>query len=215
LCLKYFILYPGRYTADIRSALETAAGTSGHRWCFDVAKNFRDEESGNTVSLEFSGQEDVPTRLAISLLDRVLGHVQDLRDAPDYAFHLGAKETVNAAAAARFVLLVGDEDFVAGELEGLSIPPARTALHQNYPNPFNPETVIRWDVAEAGRVDLRIYDLAGALIRTAQAGDLLPGGYEFVWRGDDDHGRQMASGVYIYRLRTGGFVQARRMTLLK
>ena len=119
-------------------------------------------------------------------------------------FHLGIRGPVATESAARFVLLVGDAGYVSGQLDSLATPPLRTALHQNYPNPFNPETVIRCDLSETRRVDLKIYDLAGALVKTLHAGLLPPGGYEFVWRGEDEQGRRVASGVYVIFLFDGG-----------
>jgi hypothetical protein len=202
----------GRYTADYRGS---GSASGGHSWLFDVAKDFRDEASGNMVELEFAGLEDIPDGYAVSLLDRELDRVQDLRESASCTFHLGIRQPVATESDARFVVLVGDPGFVEGELAQLSTPPLRTVLHQNYPNPFNPETVIRWDVAVAGRVDLKIYDLTGALVKTVNAGILPPGGYEFVWRGEDDRGRRVASGVYAYRLRAGEVVQTKRMTLVK
>ena len=206
---------PGRYTADIRAPLSGSDGSAGQRWSFDVAKNFREEGAGNMVELEFAGIETVPDACEVSLLDRELGRVQDLRESAAYSFHLGVKEPVATAAEARFVVLVGGADFVDGQLDELTAPPLRTALHQNYPNPFNPETVIRCALARAGPVNLRIYDLTGALVRTLQAGLLPAGGHEFVWRGKDDGGRSVASGVYIYRLTTPDLALTKRMTLLK
>jgi len=125
------------------------------------------------------------------------------------------KKPVATESDARFVLLVGDAAYVGDQLDDLATPPLQTVLQQNYPNPFNPETVIRWDLAQAGPVDLKIYDLAGALVRTVHTRFAEPGGYEFVWRGNDDSGRRVASGVYIYRLKTGAVLQTKRMTLLK
>jgi hypothetical protein len=201
----------GRYAADFRA---TAAAGGGHIWPLDVAKTFQ-ADGGNTVLLEFGGLADVPADLEVSLLDRKLGRVQDLRESATYSFHLGVKDPVATEADARFVILVGAAEYVDGQLDELTTPPLRTALHQNYPNPFNPETVIRCDVARAGNVDLKIYDLTGALVKTLQAGVLPAGGHEFVWRGEDDRGRPVASGVYIYRLTTADAAQTKRMTLLK
>ena len=130
-------------------------------------------------------------------------------------FRLHEHEPPQNEGDARFVVLVGDPDYVDRQLEEMATPPLRTALYQNFPNPFNPETVIRWDVAAPGPVDLRIYDLSGALVKTVHAGPARPGTHEFVWRGDDDRGRRQASGVYVYRLRSGDVVQAKRMVLLK
>ena len=93
--------------------------------------------------------------------------------------------------------------------------PAPTALGQNYPNPFNPKTTIVFRLAAPGRVSLRIYDAAGRLVRTLAGGHLAGGDHFYPWQGRDDAGRQVASGVYFYRLQTDSFDESRRMVLMK
>lgn len=94
--------------------------------------------------------------------------------------------------------------------------PTRFALHSCAPNPFNPHTTIRYDLPEAMRVNLHIYDIAGRLVRTLVAGELVgPGRQEMAWRGCDDTGRQVAAGVYFYRLVAGRFEETKRMALIK
>lgn len=88
-------------------------------------------------------------------------------------------------------------------------------LHQNVPNPFNPSTAIRYDLAAPARVQVQVYDLAGHLIDTLEAGDEPAGRHELNWQGRDDEGRTVAAGVYFYRLRAGDEVQTRRMVLAK
>ena len=66
------------------------------------------------------------------------------------------------------------------------------------------------------RVDLRIYDLSGRLVRTLHAAEAMPAGTrETPWNGRDDRGRVVATGIYFYRLQAGEFTATRRMTLMK
>ncbi|MCB1182878.1 DUF1349 domain-containing protein [bacterium] len=98
---------------------------------------------------------------------------------------------------------------------GEDMVPRVSSLGTNYPNPFNPMTTIAFDVAKGGRVRLAIYSVDGRLVRTLADEQLAAGRYERVWRGQDDAGRPVASGTYLYRLEGPGFAQTRRMLLLK
>jgi len=94
--------------------------------------------------------------------------------------------------------------------------PTRYALSGNSPNPFNPVTRIAFDVpAPGGRVTLRVYSIAGALVRELVAGEVEPGRHSVVWDGTDSTGRPVASGVYFYRFDAGDFGDQRKMVLLK
>jgi hypothetical protein len=93
--------------------------------------------------------------------------------------------------------------------------PNTFALHPAFPNPFNPMTNIRYDLSEAGFVDLRVYDLAGREVRTLAKGFDQAGEKSVVWNAKDNHGRSVSAGVYIYRLETAGQVQSQKMILLK
>ena len=88
-------------------------------------------------------------------------------------------------------------------------------LDVNIPNPFNPSTSIHYEIGRNDVVTLRVYDVAGRLVRTLVSGERGPGAYEARWDGRDDAGRGVASGVYFYRLQAGAFTQTRRMVLLK
>ncbi len=94
--------------------------------------------------------------------------------------------------------------------------PARPTLQGAFPNPFNPSTEIRFALPTGGaRVELKIYDFAGRLVRTLVDQDLPAGPHTVSWRGADDHGRQLASGVYVCRLRAGETVATRKLNLVK
>jgi len=102
---------------------------------------------------------------------------------------------------------VGTEDEV--------ILPNVVTLHPAYPNPFNPTTVIRYELPEAGLVDLKVYDLIGREIRTLSTGFENAGNQSAIWDARDNHGNLVSSGVYIYRLEAGGSVQSNKLILLK
>ena len=93
--------------------------------------------------------------------------------------------------------------------------PARFALEQNHPNPFNPRTDIRYALPTDGDVNLRVFDMRGRLVNTLVAGPQLAGRHSVTWDGTDQHGTRVASGIYLYRIESGDFVQQRKMTLVK
>ncbi len=94
--------------------------------------------------------------------------------------------------------------------------PTTFALAQNAPNPFNPMTEIRFAVPEsAGLVRLEIFDVRGQKVRTLVQAALPSGQHTRIWHGRDDVGGQVASGVYFYRLRGGGFDQTRKMVVVQ
>jgi cysteine-rich repeat protein len=83
------------------------------------------------------------------------------------------------------------------------------------PNPFNPSTEISYRLGADGPVELGIFDLTGRKVRTLVRKAQTAGAHSVVWKGRDDAGRRVASGVYLYRLESSDFSQTRRMVLLK
>jgi rhodanese-related sulfurtransferase len=95
--------------------------------------------------------------------------------------------------------------------------PRSFSLSQNSPNPFNPSTVIAFDIpaGSEGMVSLKVFDLRGRVLDTLVDGLLQPGRHTVFWDGRDRNGRELSSGVYLYRLSTPGWSQTRKMVLLK
>lgn len=91
----------------------------------------------------------------------------------------------------------------------------RLILDQNYPNPFNPRTMIRFELTHTAHAVLQVFDVAGRLITTLVDEERPAGMNEVVWQGTDSRGREVATGVYLYRLSAGDFVQTKRMVLLR
>ncbi|MBW6513476.1 MAG: T9SS type A sorting domain-containing protein [Candidatus Syntrophosphaera sp.] len=96
-----------------------------------------------------------------------------------------------------------------------TVPTIARMLLQNYPNPFNPETTIGFDLPQAGKTNLSIYNVKGQLVKTLVDGDLGFGRHSVVWNGTDNGGNSVSSGLYFYRLSSGGHTESRRMMLLK
>lgn len=93
--------------------------------------------------------------------------------------------------------------------------PQTLTLSQNYPNPFNPETVIRYDIKDAGHAMLVIYDVLGQRIRTLVDAPQAAGSYQVRWDALDTNGNSASSGIYLYRLTVGNHSATRQMTLLR
>jgi len=93
--------------------------------------------------------------------------------------------------------------------------PTTYRLAQNYPNPFNPQTTITYDLAKTGTVRLSVYAVNGQLVRTLVDGERPAGSYSVVWDGTDDAGRDVASGVYLCRMKAGEFVSTRKLLLIR
>jgi len=93
--------------------------------------------------------------------------------------------------------------------------PTAFVLEQNYPNPFNPQTRIRFSLIAMEQVRLHIFDILGRRVRTMVNEQLPAGRHEVVWDGKGDHGEQLASGVYVYRIAAGSFVSVKKMLMLK
>lgn len=83
------------------------------------------------------------------------------------------------------------------------------------PNPFNPATVIRFALPAEGSVELAVYDVRGARVRTLSDAVMPAGYHEVRWNGRDERGRGVASGVYYLRLALQGEVRTHRVALLK
>jgi predicted outer membrane repeat protein len=101
----------------------------------------------------------------------------------------------------------------AGE-PGIGLPEAMR-LYQSYPNPFNPSTTIEFDLPDPAHVRLCVYNVKGELVSTLVDCDLQAGRKKIVWNAVNDHGSNLASGVYFYKITVGDFVQTRKIVLLR
>ncbi len=116
------------------------------------------------------------------------------------------------------VLRGADNEDLTAELGGLDVKPEVPSvfrLVQNTPNPFNPVTTVAYDVPRDSEVSVRVYDVAGRLVRTLVDGVQDAGAHQIVWDGRSDRGESVGSGIYFCVMEAPGFRDSRKMTLLK
>jgi hypothetical protein len=88
-------------------------------------------------------------------------------------------------------------------------------LGQNYPNPVRDNTIISYNLPGNGNVSIKVFDLAGRLVRTLKDDFELAGYHSMTWDRRDGSGRSVASGVYFYRLVTPKFESTKKMLVIE
>jgi hypothetical protein len=123
-----------------------------------------------------------------------------------------------------YSLSAGGADIYMAKIQGESTPvedpiddllPTGFVLAQNYPNPFNSATVIEYSLPRRAPVNLTIYNIVGQVVREWLLVPEPAGNYSLKWNGDDNRGKMVASGLYLYRLTAGDFIQTKKMILIK
>ncbi len=149
-----------------------------------------DDDGATWKLIYWEGQDSVATRL-------------NVRQGSSYKLRVIASDGVNTS-----------EKIISFSGTIVSAPtlptPGAFALHQNYPNPFNPTTTIVYDVPSAGPVAIRILDMHGQVVRTLKESQHAAGRHTI-----ELDARDLASGVYVYRLEAGATVITRMMHLMK
>jgi N-acetylneuraminic acid mutarotase len=106
--------------------------------------------------------------------------------------------------------IIAKADVITGIVSQDATIPRKFTLHQNYPNPFNPTTAIEFSIPKSEFVTLKIYNVLGEEVATPISERLSTGSYRYEWNAST-----LASGVYLYRLQAGDYVETRKMVLMK
>jgi len=93
--------------------------------------------------------------------------------------------------------------------------PSGFSLSANYPNPFNPETTIAYTLPEASKVQITIYNVLGQHVKTLVNEFKPVGDYSVKWDVTNDDGVKLTSGVYIYRMQAGSFIESKKLMMMK
>jgi hypothetical protein len=99
---------------------------------------------------------------------------------------------------------------VASAADVVTGVPRVYSLEQNYPNPFNPSTVISYRLPASSHVTLKVYDISGRDVAVLVDAERAAGRYTVTWNASD-----IPSGAYFYRLTSGGFVETKKMLLVR
>ncbi len=144
------------------------------------------------------------------IADMVEGHEYEVGYVPPGTHHFSAVNVYTSGVSEPVtieVLSVGTED--------PGVAPYETALLGNTPNPFNPTTTVRFSLRENLPVTLNVYNLKGQLVRALIDGRMEKGEHSVQWDGDDDYGKPVSSGVYLYQMKAGSANETKKMLLLK
>lgn len=193
--------HAGNYTTEFRPDVGT-----GQIWELQVITNVPNA----SAELVFKNLEQLPRDLSVQLFDPLLKTKQDLRSNSTFAFETGKSRTEKMLQ-----VFVGSNAFISQALSGEDVIPDDFELSQNFPNPFNPATSIRFGLPQTAKVSLSVYDILGQRVRTLLDNVQQPAGFHVVrWDGTDNRQRQVASGIYFYRIHSDNFVRTRKMLLV-
>lgn len=130
--------------------------------------------------------------------------------ADNYRFIVGAPGAYNDGDIKTGASYVFMEVEPVEVINNHDIIPTDFALCQNYPNPFNPTTTIVFDIPQAAKTNITVYDITGRLIDNLVSEYKQPGRYSFVWNASN-----VPSGMYFVRMTAGNFNSVKKMMLLK
>lgn len=109
----------------------------------------------------------------------------------------------------------GDGEVSSLQNSSANIIPENQTLENNYPNPFNPTTTIRFGLPVAQQVSIKIYSITGSTVKTLADDYLSEGYHQVIWDGLNESGNKVASGIYIYEMRTKDKRFIKKMLLAK
>lgn len=165
---------------------------------FDVrfgSQRFVDDLTSGQNSIEFTGVE-YPVKIRVEGINLKLQDVSG--EIINTELRSGDEVFVYNNAISKFIITSG------------KFTPDSYALEQNYPNPFNPTTTIKFSLPESSNVTLSIYNALGERVAELVNTQLQAGNYSYQWDASN-----LASGLYLYELRTENFVSTKKMILMK
>jgi len=192
-------------------------------WAADFGQSVQETNDGGLIITGMSVPDGVDSGKVCLIKTDVYGNVIWRKEFSELGFGMEVIKTqdggflVAGAGRADLNLFVSEAYFIKTNSEGLitninntGTCPDYYRLLQNFPNPFNPTTKITYSILKTSFVKLNIYDLLGREVTTLVIEENQPGNHEVEFDATD-----LASGVYLYRMQAGDFVQTKKMILLK
>jgi subtilisin family serine protease len=134
-------------------------------------------------------------------------------DSIKVAFAVLAADNKTSLDAAVNQARIKYQEIIVLDVDDSKTLPIEFALEQNYPNPFNPSTIIQYAISSRQFVQLKVYDILGNEVATLVNEEKAPGVYEVEFNVGQTI--SLSSGVYLYRLQAGDFVQTKKMILMR
>ena len=167
-----------------------------------------------SYAVQYATTKDFANAVTVSNVKTQSLKVENLTSGTQYFWRVQSK---TAAGKTSIYSSVGS--FIANKVTAVdkadSKVPTSFSLSQNYPNPFNPSTTISFGLPTESLVTLRIYDMMGREVKTLVNDNRKAGTYEMKWNGDNNSGQNVASGMYLYKVTAGNFVQVKKMLFIK
>lgn len=195
---------PGAYCVDVR-----ATGERGYVW--NVECDGQANRSDEKVMLTFTKLVESDPELKLYLFDLHDEVARDLHQTGSYQFEIEAGK----AFARQFKIVLGDENFVRENSDGIPLEPLDFALMQNFPNPFNPMTLIKFSLPVKSETRLAVYNVLGQEVVVLVDEVLRAARHEVIWNATDSRGVPVASGVYFIKLKSNAQTQVRKMMLIR
>jgi hypothetical protein len=180
------------YTADFRPL-----GRDLYEWPIKVVSNYPSRE----VMLDFKGLASLPSGYEAYLIDDAYDMARNLNRNPSYRVVTGANGVEKSMK-----LLVGKPETLQKHSGGIALVPKAFELSQNFPNPFAAKqlqalTAIRYALPKSATVTVEVYNMLGQKVRTLVNRQFQDADYYMAtWNGRDEVGKEVSSGVYVYRL---------------
>jgi subtilisin family serine protease len=214
-------------TYDLDQTLVTQAGTEGPsvglvalNWLtgLKVVSN-GDSKAGFTAADKFdliSSPTNIQANLGLDLMVLLTGGPFTIAPGDSVEIALAILGGSNQQSVAQLAGRARDLYLIPTSVNNSDdILPSGYLLSQNYPNPFNPTTTIGFELPVSSEVTMEIFNLLGQQVRQLHSGRLSAGSHTMIWDARNESGQEVASGVYLYRLSTPEYTQARKMVLLR
>ena len=203
-----YIVGAGFYK-DLKRAVLNITLTQNDQPVADATVEFSRSIAGRAPEYQWQGTTDAEGRTTIEIQsdsDASGYYLARAKDADGNTLATWNSIPINSGEPTTLSLPIGDRAQMA--MQDL-------VLHPNIPNPFNPSTQIAYQIPETGPVSLAIYNTLGQQVRVLVQNSQAPGQYRVTWDGKNEFGREVSSGVYIYRLAHSRGVIIRRLLLVK
>jgi hypothetical protein len=194
------------YIRDFRTI-----GNKGYTWEMEAISS-----NAGGYELVFNGLDKIPSQYQFNLYDYDRQIAISSQSASgglaaggnsEYAYKFSVAQNQQIK---KFKIIVGTKEYIENESQNANHVPREYSLSQNYPNPFNPSTRIEYTIPVNSYVIIKIYNSLGQEVNTLVNKNQQAGRYSVDW-----HPSNLPSGIYYYRLQTGGFSDTRKMMYVR